>query len=40
MKMTGILNSLHTVGVLHNDLFVECIDLITNQQDSVTLSAD
>lgn len=38
--MTGMLNFLNTFGISHDDLFVECIDLITNQQNSVTLSAD
>lgn len=38
--MTGILNFLNRFGISHGDLFVEYIDLITNEQDSVTLSAD
>lgn len=40
VKMTGILNFLSTADISHNDLSVECKDLITIQKESVTLVAD
>lgn len=38
--MTGILNFLNKFVIAHDGLFVEYINLITNHQDSVSLSAD